>query len=194
MSTKKQFAGGFSLVEIVVSTGIVGMIAIISSGIFTRFIVIQRYNIAQQALQEDARFALEFMSREVRTGYGSTLVVVNGEGTGVSLRNQNGLCVEYRLEQETGRMERAEVSMPGTDCPHDGFPASAFTPITSGDTLFRTIRFDVVRTEADADGLPDRQGMVTVIMEAVSSRRPDIVLSLQSTVASRQVRVFEPQP
>lgn len=185
---------GFSLVEIVVATGIVGMIAIIATGIFTRFIVIQRYNIAQQAVQEDVRFALELMSREVRTGYGSTLALTNGEGQGVSLRNQNGLCVQYRLNQDTSQIERTEASLPGTDCAAGDFAPSSLAPITSTSTIFRTVRFDIVRTEEDADGLPDKQGMVTVIIDAASRRVPDITLSLQSTVTSRQVRIFKPQP
>lgn len=194
MKNTAKKSGGFSLVEIVVATGIVGMIAIIATGIFTRFIVIQRYNIAQQAVQEDVRFALELISREVRTGYGSTVTVTDGEGEGISLRNQNGLCVHYRLRQETRQIERAEASLPGTDCPTDDFAPASFAAITSSDTQFRTLRFDVVRTAGNADGLPDKQGMATVIIDAASRRVPDITLSLQSTVTSRQVRIFKPQP
>lgn len=183
---------GFSLIEVVLSVGMLGIIVLLVSGVFTRFIALQRHDIAQQALQEDVRLALELFSREARTAYASTFAVVNGEGSALTFRNQNGDCVLYQVNPTTRQLERGEVKTGGTDCDVSNFDNASLAAVTSRDTRFEVLRFDPVRSQANQEGLPDRQGMITVIIEAVSRRDAEIQLDLQTTVASRQMNLFEP--
>ena len=175
---------GFTLIEIVVSAGIFGVIMLIVVGMFSRFTLVQRYSIAQQGLSEDIRFAMELISREVRTGYGSTFEVLP-TGDGVSFRNQNGACVGYKLIDE--KIERAEVAGLGDDCSlRDG----AWTAITSEKTQIQGIRWDVTPARVNQDGLPENQGFITISLKAQSTAQLGATLNLQTTITSRQVAIY----
>lgn len=192
-NSKTGSQSGFSLIEIVITTGMIGILSVLAAGIFSRFLIIQRHDVAQQAVQEDVRFALELINREIRTGYGSTFALADSEGKGVTFRNQNGACIYYRLNVDSERLERAEASVPGEECEGAHFSNAAFAPITSSDTQFHLFRFDAMRSGETSEGLPDRQGFITVMMEATARRQHEVAIALQSTVTSRQVSIFEPQ-
>ena len=54
---------GFTLLELVVATGIFAIFMLVIVGMFSQFVFTQRRNIAEQALLEDVRTALEIFER-----------------------------------------------------------------------------------------------------------------------------------
>jgi prepilin-type N-terminal cleavage/methylation domain-containing protein len=184
---------GFTLIELVVATGLLALIMLVSTAIFTRTIAVQRRDIAQQALQEDVRFALELMTREIRTGYGSTYTMPQGTGT-ILFRNQANECAMYKLNNQTKQIERAATKSPSQECATSDFSNQSFTSIHSPDTTFEKVTFDSTRSEPQGpNNVPDRQGFITIMVKAVSRTNADVRLELQTSIISRQTTIFQPQ-
>src|SRR5436190_24402116 len=123
MINKSHKQSGFTLIELIVSVGIFAMLLIVITGIVARYFAAERIAIAQQNLQEDVRFAVEMMAREIRTSYGDTFILPDGTGQALTLVNQNGVCVEYRLNTDTKQIERSE----GGNALSEACPANSFT-------------------------------------------------------------------
>jgi prepilin-type N-terminal cleavage/methylation domain-containing protein len=186
--TDYQSQRGFTLVEIVLATGIFVVLIAVMIGIFSQFTSTQRRDIAEQKLLEEIRHALELFNREARTGYGSTYALTDGSGQSVAFRNQNGLCVNYRLEG--AQLMRAEREVSGQACDADDFAGVTYTPLTSADISIDQLRFDVTASTSEAEQL-DRQGFITLILRISSDNESVPATPVQSTVTSRQVAPFQ---
>lgn len=181
---------GYTLIELMVALGVFSVVVIMISGLITRLIFIERRDIGEQALQEDLRFALEVFSREARLAYASTFALADGTGKSVVMRNQNGNCVNYRLNDENGALERAEVSSGGVDCLGAGF-SGRYAPLTSQRVQFDFLRFDIPDSIYNqGDARLDRQGFITIIMKARAKKTSTPPLELQTTITSRQVKSY----
>lgn len=175
---------GFTLIETVVATGIFTMIVVILIALFARFTSVERRDIAEQKLLEEIRFAVELFSREARTAYSSTYSSPDGSGQEVIFRNQNGLCVHYRLEE--ARLERAERDVPGDTCSTAQFAGGVYASVTGPNTTLEAFEFDVVPASV-VDGELTEQGFITITLAAHSSNPSVGLLRAQTTVTSRQV-------
>lgn len=181
---------GFTLIELVVSIGILSLIMLLATAIFSRNLEVQRRDIAQQALQEDVRFALELFSREARTGYGSTYELADGSGSSLVFRNQAGTCVLYAINRSTKQLERSETKNLGTTCTASDFTGEKAVSIHSPDTLFEVLKFEPQKSEPNSEGLPKNQGFITIRAQAASKKLPGVRLELQTSVTSRQTNIF----
>lgn len=186
-------SGGFTLLELVISIGIFTLILLIIVGLYTRFMFTQRRDIGEQTIQEEFRFALELFNREARTAFASTFALPNGTeqssvGESIVFRNQNGICVQYRLNHEAGRFERAENTSEADDCFGAGYPDSAFVSLTGAEIVIDRLRFDIPPGiyEEGQDNLR-RQGYITLMIEARARSKATPPFRFQSTVTSRQV-------
>lgn len=179
---------GFTLIELIVSTGIFVMLLSVMIGIYSRFTSDQRRAIAEHKLLENAKFALDFFNREARTAYSSTFELTDGTGQSILFRNQGGLCVNYRLTGSV--LERAELEQPIGDCSISDFTINAYASVTSSGMRVASLRFDPIRSTASGATL-DRQGFVTIMLEAESQDRSVAPVVVQSTVTSRQVQPYQ---
>lgn len=181
---------GYTLIELLVAIGIFSVVVTIVAGLTTRLVFVERRDIGQQALEEDVRFALEVFSREARLAYASTYALNDDTGESVVMRNQNGNCVNYRLN-ENRALERSEVETAGVDCLGANF-GSLYAPLTSSRMQFESLRFDVPSSVYNqADARLDRQGFITVTLKARAGNASVPPLELQTTVTSRQVQAYE---
>lgn len=182
---------GYTLIELLFALGIFSLIVIIIAGLISRFVFLERRAIAEQTLEEDIRFAVEILSREARLAFASTFALADESGQSLLMRNQNGLCVNYRLQ--AGVFERAEAEAPGRDCFEASF-AGRYSPLTSSRIKIERLRFDLPdNVFNESDNRLDRQGFITFMLKAepVSVKTPP--LELQTSVTSRQINVFESQ-
>ncbi len=183
----KKTLTGFTLIELITATGLFIIILLIVSSLFGRYMYTQRRDIAEQKLLEEVRLALELFNRETRTAYGSTYALADSSGQSLTYRNQNRVCVHYRLLNS--RLERAESDLAGTDCPTSNFASAAYSPLTSSDIAITDLRFDVTSSVPNGTGL-DRQGFVTLILSARVGDFAGTTLTTQSTVTSRQLAPY----
>lgn len=182
---------GYTLIELLIALAVFTIIIVMIAGLISRLVLIERRNIAEQAMQEDIRFAFEIFSRETRLAFASTFALADSSGSSVVMRNQNGACVNYRLRN--GVFERAEVNAGGADCTGASF-GDRYAPLTSNRIKIERLRFDLPDSVFNQrDNRLDRQGFITLMLQAKGASAPTPPLDLQTTVTSRQVNVYEPR-
>jgi prepilin-type N-terminal cleavage/methylation domain-containing protein len=192
MTTLKQ-KQGFTLIEVIVAVGILAMLLVVISGIIARYFAAERISIAQQNLQEDTRFAVESMAREIRTAYGDSFVLPDSTGQALTMVNQNGTCVEYHLNTDTKQIERAEGGAATSDiCSPDNFASQSFVAITSPQTIVQELTFTPTRSNPSPQGYPDKQGFVVINITAAPKTDSQLAIQLETVAASRQVILFTP--
>lgn len=110
----------FTLIEVIVSVAIFAVIIITSSQIFQASLNAQIENIDEVALQEDVKYALEFMSRQARGAIkntsGSTLCGVDADytyatdGSTLYFQDAYSACVTYTTEVDVNGVQRILAS------------------------------------------------------------------------------------
>lgn len=184
---------GFTLVELVTSIGLFAIFLVIMTGVFSRFVQVQRHSIEQGALILEVQSVMELFIKEARTAYGSTFRTE--DGSQVSFHNQAGTCVSYRWNTIKNIFERAEnpASASGT-CDSGDFTDSEYAPLTSKSIEITHALFDA-NPSAYTTGNPalESQGVITFTLTAKSLKSASSVLPLtvQNTVTSRQVNAYE---
>lgn len=177
---------GATLIELLITISIFTILLIMISGIFSRFVTMERRDISERALQEDIRLALELFVREARTAYGSTYALFpSSAGDMIVFRNQNGTCVAYKLGDDA--FQRAELF---TSDPCDVVSYTDFNSLTSQKTILETVRF-LLPEGIVSGGQLSHQGFITLSIRARSHVSSIPPLELQTTITSRQIQFSE---
>jgi prepilin-type N-terminal cleavage/methylation domain-containing protein len=178
---------GYTLIEVLVAMTIFSMALLILIGAFGNFSSRQREAIGQQKLQENLRYTLEQINRELRTGFGTSYQLLATGDTALTFLNQAGECVLYELQG--GQLLRW-VAAGGSSCDALGIYSGSKTSLTSPDIEVANLRFAPVAAQPNGDVL-ESQGFVSMQIIARSAQDPSAELKLQSTITSRQ---FHPAP
>jgi len=98
---KKKFRqnmaeSGLTLIELIVAIGIFGLVVTMAVSIFVIALVSQRRIISLRNIEDNGRFALESMTREIRTGK-----KLGGSVNSLSFTNAKSESVVYRLNNQT---------------------------------------------------------------------------------------------
>jgi len=189
---------GFTLLETVVSLGILVILLTLVAGAYGHFISVQRLGVGQQEMQEDVRLFLQLFTREARTAFGNTYAILD-KGEGVVFRNQEGHCVRYRVNTAAHALERAEAYPPELD--HHCADPTIYPPdrvlTDEQNTVIADAHFDAISAEG---AFPKRdpltqQGLITVSLRVHSKADPTDPLHLETSVTSRQFTPYTwPQP
>ena len=113
----KQNNLGFTLLELVVGMGIFGIVLLSVTGIFQQVINAQRRAVGAQLVQENVRYVMEVMAKEIRTAkrnFTTCADVTSGQifttvGGTLYLRNQHDECAAYFLENNRIKIARDGV-------------------------------------------------------------------------------------
>ena len=162
---------GFTLIELLIAIGIFSVFIVIMTGVFSRFVEVERHSIAQGALILDVQSAIESFVKEARTGYGSTYDTDGSKQ--IAFRNQSGVCVGYRLniikrsgEKDRGALERAEDDTL-SNCRPNNLSSASYTALTGKDTNISELRFVTTRAREKANtGRLEEQGFITNVLTA----------------------------
>lgn len=175
---------GITLVELLVGVAIFGLIMMVLVNITLGTLRVQGYAVASQALQENLRYALELMQRELRMAQpsqggclgspGQFFSPSSGETTILTFINDEDECVTYSLQNRAIR--RA---------------------VTGGDSGYLTssdkVAIDELKFRVSGDDQAQTQPRVTISISASSSgRRPTETaqISLQTTVSPRPLDLW----
>lgn len=97
---------GFTLIEILVAVGIFVVVITIVISIFFNTIKEQRKLFVNQNLQENARFIMEMITKEVRMM--KSINTATGEFSTLSITNQDGGAVIYKFETDQIKRDGAD--------------------------------------------------------------------------------------
>lgn len=184
---------GFTLIEIVVAIGIFSVVVILVVSAMSRSSFQQRRQIAEQAVQEDMRLALEVFSREARLAYGNTFYADSGDNPFIEFANQYNQCVRYSLNTAEYVLYRSEGGPAGgTDCSTAVFDPDTSQPLINPDnTKVNKMSFQVTPAtwvgSADTKDDLTSQGYITVVLEVEDAHFGGQPFLLQTTISSHQV-------
>lgn len=154
---------GLTLIELIVAIGIFGLVMTVVFGVFGLALTSQRRIIALKNVEDNTRFAVELMAREIRTGKNFS----GGIGS-LSFVNAKGESIIYRLNNNT-----VEKSSDG---------GTSFLPVTGPETTIDYLNF-YLAGQAAGDGLQPR---VTITVGATSRiNNQSANLKIQITISQR---------
>ena len=165
---------GFTLLEMLISTGIFAVVIITAVGAMISLNQAQVKATNIHNIQDNVRFAIEFMTKEIRTGTNFTVFGCNPSGcTEIRFTRQQGDNVGYCLS--SGAMFR--FILPST--------CATGSAVTSSAVVINKLFFNVIgHTVGPTDGQP----RITVTVEARSvnpTLRLETNFDLQTTITSR---------
>ncbi len=178
MNIRKHCAGknkrsGFSLIELIVSVGIFSIVATFAIGTLLTLTNAQRKAAALQSAFDNVRFAIESMSKDMRTGTNYACVPANDYPcTHFSYTNTSGQLVEYQI---SGNQIQKNIESAG------------FQDVTDRSIYIQQLDF-YLKNAALGDQL---QPTVTIVVHGVAGRSRAGVesqIQLQSTVTPRKLQ------
>lgn len=177
----KQNNFGATLLEMIVAVALFSVTILAATEIFQMVVEGQRSAVAAQNTQENMRYALEVMSKEIRmaqkttgNGCGPQLdgKVYNLQGNRLQFKNIYGECVEYQEQNFRFQIQRYPA----------GNPPGLTDYITPDEIKVSNLEFIVID-----DLVGYKQSMVTLKMdvEAVGKELHKSKMKIQTTISSR---------
>ena len=165
---KKKFRqnmaeSGLTLIELIVAIGIFGLVVTMAVSIFVIALVSQRRIISLRNIEDNGRFALESMTREIRTGKN-----FGGSVNSLSFTNAKSESVVYRLNNQT--IEKSS----------DG--GANYSAVTGSEVTVDYLNFYLLG-QAPGDGLEPRVIITIGITSQVGSQVSNT--KIQNTVSER---------
>ena len=151
------------MIELIVAVGIFGLVVGMAVGIFTLALSSQRRIIALRNAEDNIRFTVEAMAREIKTGKN-----FSGGGSSISFTNAKGESTAYRLNNNI-----IEKSSDG------GINYSA---VTGAEAVVNYLNFYLMG-QAAGDGLQPRITVTIGITSNVGNQTAN--LKIQTTVSER---------
>ncbi|MBI3442776.1 MAG: prepilin-type N-terminal cleavage/methylation domain-containing protein [Candidatus Sungbacteria bacterium] len=177
---KREYGdGGFTLVEIMVAVGIFAFIMLATVGIMITVIHTQERIARTQATQDNARFSLELITKEMRTGVNYQVgAVCAADGSEIHFTGTSGKRVYYLDPNGSGKIYRATGDIIDADqCANA--TNSQFNEFTGDQVFVERLAFTLRGEKAPNARASDGQAMAIITMKV----RPD--LNLQTTIVQR---------
>ncbi|MEK7480639.1 MAG: type II secretion system protein [Patescibacteria group bacterium] len=170
---------GFTIFEMIVAIGIFSVVVTIAVSSMLILTNSERKAITLQNTQDNLRFALEAMAKEMRTGENFSSGCAIG-CTFINYRTARGQTVSYRFNQTSKVIEKAST---GSGC-STPFPENCYFPFTSTEVIIDILLFYVTGVAND-----NLQPKITIVLQASTpgTERTKSRLRLQTTVSQRRL-------
>lgn len=170
----QEWGNGFTLLEMVIAVGIFSLIAVAAIGITLAAVRAQQKAANLQIVQDSARFGLELMTKELRTGSAYRLSTFCGSsGQELSfLTFLDAVRVYYKSGDTLMRLVGT------TDC-------ARATPLIGDDVIVDFVRFSI---GGENTGASDGQPWVSISLSVRSADQKQSLVSrinIQTTVVQR---------
>lgn len=158
---------GLTMIELIVAIGIFGLVIGMAVGIFVLALSSQRRIIALRNVEDNARFTIEAMAREIKTGKN-----FSGGGNSVSFTNARGEATIYRLNSNI--IEKSS----------DG--GASYLAVTGSEVTVNYLNFYLIG-QAPGDGLEPRIAITIGITGNIGNQTAN--LKIQTTVSERALQL-----
>ena len=163
MQKKHNKESGLTLIELIVAVGIFGLVVVMSISICISVLLSQRRIIALRNVEDNVRFALESMAREIRTGKN-----FSKNNDLLSFTNAKGESIIYGLNN--GVIEKSS----------DG--GSSYFSVTGSEANVNYLDFYLMG-QAPGDGLEPRITITIGITSQIGNQ--SVNLKVQTTISER---------
>lgn len=162
----RQNMAGLTMIELVVAVSIFSLVVVMVVGIFVLAIATQRHITALRNVDDNIRFTIELMAREIKTGknFGSSASLI-------SFINARGESVIYRLNANA-----IEKSTDG---------GTNYSNVTSPEVTINYLNFYLMG-QAVGDGLEPRITITIGATSQVGNRSAN--LKVQTTISQRSLQ------
>lgn len=157
---------GFTMIELIVAIGIFGLVIGMTVGIFVLALASQRRIIALRNAQDNIRFTVEAIAREIKTGKN-----FSGGGSSVSFTNAKGEATGYRLNNNI--IEKSS----------DG--GVNYFAVTGSEATVNYLNFYLMG-QAGGDGLEPRITVAVGVTSGVGNQTAN--LKVQTTISERSLQ------
>ena len=158
---------GLTLIELIVALGIFGLVVTMAVSIFVVALISQRRIISLRNIEDNARFALESMAREIRTGKN-----FGGSINSLSFTNAKSESVIYRLNNKA--IEKSS----------DG--GANYSVVTGPEVAVDYLNFYLLG-QSPGDGLEPRVTITIGLTSQVGNQVSNI--KIQNTVSERNLQL-----
>jgi len=167
INNKLKDKRGLTLIELIVALGVFGLVVTMVVSIFVIALVSQRRIISLRNIEDNARFALESMTREIRTGKN-----FGGSVNSLSFTNAKSESVIYRLNNKI--IEKSS----------DG--GANYSAVTGSEVAVDYLNFYLLG-QAPGDGLEPRVTITIGITSQVGNQISNT--KIQNTVSERYLQL-----
>jgi len=154
---------GLTMIELIVAIGIFGLVIGMTVNIFVLALASQRRVIALRNVEDNIRFTIELMAREIKTGEN-----FNSGGNSLSFTNAKGEAVTYRLNNNA-----VEKSSDG---------GANYSAVTGAEAVVNYLNFYLMG-QATGDDLEPRITVAIGITSSVGNQTAN--LKVQTTISER---------
>lgn len=176
---RARFLTGFTMVELLIAGVVFSVIFGVTTIVFVSTIRIQKYNMAQQQILDQASYAIEYMARALRMAqHGGSIGCTNGanyliSGARIDFVNYKGQCQHFLLDTVSN-----QIKVGGGDFTSD-------TPLNSTRYTVNNLTFSKTG-DSGGDSLQPR---VTIFAELEDSRlmKDNPRINIQTTVSQRNL-------
>jgi len=170
---------GFTIVEMLVVFAIFSIVIGIATGVFASMISLQRFNLANNHLLNQASYFVEYMSRAFRQAVKDNGSCILPSGQNYEVRD-GGSTIEfknYRGECQTFSLSGGRLMVSG-----DGF--SGNQPLSSDDFTISYLNFNII-----GEGPDNLQPRVTVSLKMTANNVGDTdpSINIQTTISQRNL-------
>ncbi|HEY4494976.1 MAG TPA: type II secretion system protein [Candidatus Paceibacterota bacterium] len=159
----KNNESGLTMIELIVAMGIFGLVVSMTAGIFVLSIISQRRIIALRNTEDNIRFAIEAMAREMKTGQN-----FSGGGSSIAFTNARGEAAVYRLNGNV--IEKSS----------DG--GASYSAVSGAEIVVNYLNFYLMG-QAIGDGLEPRVTVAIGVTSSVGNQTAN--LKIQTTISER---------
>jgi prepilin-type N-terminal cleavage/methylation domain-containing protein len=197
MTGAKKIKNGFTILEMVIVMGIFSVASIYALSAYIKSNAGQKRIASTSKTITDARYALETMTREIRTGrldylayYDKNIPLTNEPVNDLLIRDVNNRLVWFHLQTLASGQKEIRVCYTEQNCDDDIW--SSITPNNSTITVFNVFIWPKIDpfawNEETSQYNADQQPLVTLVISSKSLEPSDIVpteTTLQTSVSSR---------
>lgn len=167
IKNKLKSERGLTLIELIVAIGIFGLVVTMAVNIFVIALASQRRIIALRNVEDNIRFTIEAMAREIKTGKN-----FSGGGNSVSFTNAKGEAIVYRLNNNA-----VEKSSDG---------GVNYSAVTGAEATVNYLNFYLMG-QAAGDDLEPRVTIIIGVTSIVGNQTAN--LKVQTTISERLLQL-----